>query len=99
MDRHWLVSQLHDADDDARWRATEELALAGPEAVDAVLDDLAHSILDEKLRQSCLYVLEHQPDDADRVRMEPVTQALHGLAFRTEAPLAAKRALEARARS
>ncbi len=98
MDVYPLLSRLHSPDDDTRWKATEELAKLGSSAVDAVLEDLAHSLLGEKLRQSCLYVLEHQWDEPTIARVRPVVDALHGLAFRTQAPLAAERALRAHAR-
>ena len=97
-DIYSLLARLHHPDDGTRWKATEHLAEMGAPAVDYVLEDLAHSLLDEKLRQSCLYVLEHEWDKPTVARVQPVLEALHGLAFRTQAPLAAERALQAHTR-
>lgn len=96
-DIYAILARLHNPDDGARWRATEQLAELGAPVVDYVLEDVAHSLLDEKLRQSCLYVLEHESDASTVRRVQPVLDALHGLAFRTQAPLAAERALQAHA--
>ena len=96
-DIYSLLARLHQPDDSTRWQATEQLAELGAPAVDYVLEDLAHSLLDEKLRQSCLYVLEHEWDEPTIRRIQTVLDALHGLAFRTQAPLAAERALQAHA--
>jgi HEAT repeat protein len=93
-----LISDLHNPDDDVRWKAAERLAAWGPPAVDAVLEDLVGSLLDEKLRQSYLYIFEQQWDAAIITRLQPVLEALHGIAFRAESPVAAEKALQARAR-
>ncbi|MGH2520782.1 MAG: hypothetical protein ACRDF8_13310 [Chloroflexota bacterium] len=95
MDTGSLIADLRNPDDDARWKATERLAGLGGAAVDDVLRDLIHAELGEKLRQSYLFILEHQWDPPTIERLEPVTQALHGLAFRAESPVAAERALKA----
>lgn len=96
-DIYALLARLHHPDDSTRWQATEQLAELGAPVVDYVLEDVAHSLLDEKLRQSCLFVLEHESDPATVRRIQPVLDALHGLAFRTQAPLAAEHALQAHA--
>lgn len=95
MDTRSLLTDVHNADDDVRWKATERLAGLGMAAVDDVLRDLTHAPLGEKLRQSYLFILEHQWDMATMTRLKPVTDALHGIAFRAEAPVAAERVLKA----
>ena len=93
MNTSALIADLHNADDDVRWKATERLAGLGSGSVDAILQDVAHSQLDEKLRQSYLYVFEQQWDPGTIQRLKPVSEALHGLAFREAAPVAAENAL------
>lgn len=94
MNTSALIADLHNADDDVRWKAAERLAALGASSVDAVLQDVAHSQLDEKLRQSYLYVFEQQWDASTIQRLKPVCEALHGLAFRVAAPVAAEKALQ-----
>ena len=90
-----LIANLHSEDDSIRWNATEQLAQLGSSAVDAVLQELTRYPLAEKFRQSCLYIFEQQWNHGSLDRLRGVVDALHGLDFRDEAPLAANRALHA----
>ncbi|HLG69330.1 MAG TPA: hypothetical protein VK009_02775 [Chloroflexota bacterium] len=92
-----LVADLHSEDDGIRWSATEQLAQLGSSAVDAVLEELTHYPLGEKFRQSCLFIFEQQWNRATIARLREVVEALHGIDFRDQAPLAADRALHTHA--
>lgn len=95
MDTRSLIADLHNKDDDVRWKATERLAGLGSAAIDDVLEDLIHAVLGEKLRQSYLFIIEKQWDKPTIGRLKSVAAALHGPAFRAEAPVAAERVRKA----
>ncbi|GEM_PF-6907274 len=91
-----LLSDLHSDDDHVRWRATGELGKSGPSIVDAVLEDLCHSVLDERLCQAYLFIFEQQHSLATVERLRRVIEALRTREFRVAAPVEAARALERR---
>ena len=88
-----LISDLHNDDDGIRWKACQELAKCGYYVVDEVLEDLCHSVLDERLCQMYLFIFEQQRSRATVERLKRVIVSLRSVEFREESPVAAEKAL------
>lgn len=89
-----LVGLLALDDDRRRWTATAALAELGFAALEAVLAGIATRPMGERLRQSYLYILEHQADTTAMILVRPVLAALHRPVYRMTAPLLAFHCLQ-----
>src|SRR3972149_5886709 len=91
-----LVEALQDAEFDVRWQVAEALIRIGPKALEPLLVLLAsrgaHSLT---LRQAVHHILHDINQGAYRALLKPVMAAVEDNAPAVEAPVAARRALEA----